>query len=717
MKQVANTPRTGVITVVDVPAPSLPSGGLLVRTAFSVISVGTEMSKVELAEKNLLAKARARPDLAAKAIKRARTEGIVPAIRVVRDRLAGLDPLGYSAAGVVLEVAPGVAGFAVGDRVACGGASAGHAEVIAVPRNLAAKVPDDVGLDSAAFATVGAIALHGIRQAETTVGETVGVVGLGLIGQLAVRILRTAGAQVVGIDPDPAARELAQSEAAVFDPGSSVLEAAAREATRDRGLDAVLVCAAAADAGPIELAAKLARDRAKIVVVGALPVAIDRALMYDKELDLRIARSYGPGRYDVDYEEYGRDLPPGYVRWTEQRNLEAFLALLASGRLSVVDLITHRYPIAAAPEAYAALRGKGDGRRPFGVVLEYESASNTTEAASPASRPNKAEPRRSSGSGVRVGLIGAGGFARATLLPALSDGKATLVSVADSSGLAARDVATRFGFERAASSPAELIEDETLDAVAITTRHSSHAALVAEALRHGKAVFVEKPLALDEEELALVRAAASPESILMVGFNRRFAPLVKPLVSALEGVEDRVVSVRVNAGPLPADHWVHDPEEGGGRLLGEGCHFVDLLTHIAGAPVKSAHAVAFPQSGRPLQCTDSIVATLQFASGAVGALVYAGTGDPHLPKERIEVFGGGVSAVLDDFRRLELYRGGKRHVVKKAQDKGHRAEIACFLDAVAGRVEPPSLESYFASTRVTLALLDSLRTGEPVRLI
>ena len=697
--------------VQDVPLPTLRPRWILVRNRYSLISAGTERGKIELGQKSLLQKARSRPDLTRQVVDRARVEGVRSTLSVVRDRLDALAPIGYSSAGVVLEVGGGVEGLAPGDEVACGGAGwANHAEIAAVPRNLVAKVPPSVDLAHAAYATVGAIALHAIRQSEAAVGERVGVIGLGLVGQLAVRILVAAGCETFGIDVDQAAVEMARRAGAqAFSRTDSALEPSLAVVTASVGLDSVLVCAAADSNDPLELAARLARDRGRIVVVGNVPVTLERELLYRKELELRLSRSYGPGRYDRDYEEHGRDLPPGYVRWTEQRNLEAFLRLVATGKVDLAPLTTHRFPVDQAPEAYATLsRG---APRAFGVLLEYEE--KTPPGPATDARP-RALPQTDA---VRVGLIGAGNFARATLVPALERAGAQLAAVVSAGGLSAADTRSRFGFERTAASAEEVFGDETIGAVVIATRHTSHAALAAAALRAGKAVLVEKPLALNENELLDVeRAFADGDGLLMVGFNRRFAPLIERLREELAGGSPRVLVARVNAGPLPPDHWLHDPEDGGGRLLGEGCHFVDLLSHLAEGPLVSAHAFAIPMDERPLECSDSLTAALLFADGSVGSFVYAGSGDTRLPKERIEAFGGGLAAVLDDFRQLELYRGGKRKVVKRAQDKGHRAEVARFLAAAAGREEPPSVESYFAATRGTLALVESLRIGAPVKL-
>jgi predicted dehydrogenase/threonine dehydrogenase-like Zn-dependent dehydrogenase len=711
VKQVAQRPRDGRIQVVEAALPALRPGWVLVANRFSLISAGTERSKVELGSKSLLGKARARPDLVRKVVDKARVEGIRSALSTAQERLDALSPLGYSSAGVILAIGAAVEGLSPGDRVSCaGGGWANHAEVVAVPRNLVAQVPDGVELSAAAYATVGAIALHGVRQADARLGEHVGVIGLGLVGQLAVRLLATAGAVPLGVDLDDAAVELARRAGTrAFlrdDPG---LEQGVMDATRGLGLDAILICAATSSQDPVALAARLARDRARLVIVGEVPVEADRGLLYEKELDLRLSRSYGPGRYDRDYEERGRDLPAGYVRWTEQRNIQAFVDLLASGRLDLAGLTSQRYPIEQADEAYKALSGEA-GERCFGVLLEY----HYEQPLEPT--PVRSATRRTPGS-VRVGLIGAGAFARGTLLPALREENIELAAVTTEGGLSAADVADRFGFERAVASIDELLREDSIDAVVIVTRHASHAALAAQALRAGKAVFVEKPLALGLEELEQIEEALPLGGPLMVGFNRRFAPLTERLVHELGGIGQLALLARVNAGPLPADHWLHDPELGGGRLLGEGCHFVDLLSHVANAHITSVHAIASPVAERPLECSDNFVATFGLSGGSVGTLLYSGGGDPRLPKERLEAFGGGIAAVLDDFRRLELVRDGKRTLVKSNQDKGHRAEIARFVAAVRGVADAPLADGYLASTRATLALAESLRTGLPVHLL
>jgi predicted dehydrogenase/threonine dehydrogenase-like Zn-dependent dehydrogenase len=708
VKQVAQRPRDGRISVVDVPRPIARPGWLLVVNRVSLISAGTERTKIATGEKNLLQKARARPDLVKKVVDRARVEGVRSAIGVARDRLNALTSIGYSAAGVVLEVGGGVEGFAPRDPVACGGEGANHAEILAVPKNLAAHMPDGVHFDDAAYATVGAIALHGVRQAEASIGEWVGVIGLGLVGQLATRILLASGCKVVGVDLDDATVALARAAGATaLRRDDAGLEHKAWAFTDGLGLDAVLLCASSSSPDPLELAVRLARDRARIVVVGETTISVDRASMYEKELELRMSRSYGPGRYDRDYELHGRDLPPGYVRWTEQRNMQAFLDLVAAGSVRPGELTTHRFPIEEAARAYELLTADRSDPRPFGVLIEY------TERPPDLPSPSRVRPASTMTDG--IGLIGAGAFARATLIPALKQAGASLVAVSTERGLTAADVAMRFGFARTATSAEDVLNDSSVRAVVIATRHGSHASLTAAALRAGKAVFVEKPLALTSEDLAEVEEALRPDSLLMVGFNRRFAPLVERLQRELEGTGDLVLAMRVNAGPLPPDHWLHDPDDGGGRLLGEGCHFVDLLAFLARSKAISANAVAVPQAGRPITCSDCFSAQIRFG-GALATLVYSGDGDPRMPKERLEAFGGGVAAALDDFRQLDVYRNGKRRSWKASQDKGHRAEIAAFVAAVRGSQTAPPSFSYIHSTRITLALADSMQSGSPVDL-
>lgn len=702
MKQVLQSYRTGELEVADVPAPGLEPGCLLVLTAASLVSVGTDRGTMDLAQKSLIGKARERPDLVRKVLDRVARDGLVATGRAVLGKLDQPIPLGYSCAGRVLAVGEGVTGFAVGDRVACAGAKvANHAELNLVPQHLCALVPAGVDDEAAAFVTLGAVALQGLRQAQPTLGETFAVIGLGLVGQLAVQLLKANGCAVLGVDLDERKIKLATAlgaDAAVLRSGA--VTETARALTRGRGVDGVLICAATPSSDPVQLAGELCRDRGRIVAVGAVGMEVPRRPYYDKELTLLQSRSYGPGRYDPSYEERGVDYPIGFVRWTEGRNLEAFLALCAAGSVRTAELVTHRFPIERAGEAYAAVASED----PLGVVLTYsqrEAQARTVQVA-------KAAPARDGA--LRIGLVGAGAFAAGTLAPKLVSSGARLVAVASARGFSARHLAQKHRFERATTDGEALLRDPELDAVFIATRHSQHAAQAALALASGKHVFVEKPPALDEAELAQVLSAARESGrVLMVGYNRRFAPLALELRAHFAGRRSPLVlQVRVNAGPLAPEHWLSDPREGG-RIVGEGCHFVDLCSFLAGAdPV-----AVFAQGS-----AEDAAISLRFADGSVATIVYAASGDASAGKERIEAMGDGAFGVLEDFRRLELRRGGKLVASRKplAQDKGHAAAVTAFLAAAKSGQPPIPLASLAATSRATFGAVESLRSGEPVRI-
>jgi predicted dehydrogenase/threonine dehydrogenase-like Zn-dependent dehydrogenase len=722
MKQLIQETDSGTIRIVDVPAPLVRPGGVLVRTRHSVISVGTERSTVELGRKSLLGKAMQRPDQVRKVVDTVAREGVASAYRKVRSRLSEFSPLGYSAAGVVEAVGAGVPGLRAGDLVACAGAGyASHAERLWVPRNLAVPVPPGVATEAAAFATLGAIALQGIRQAEPRLGERVVVIGLGILGQLTVQLLGAAGVRPIGVDLDPSRVALASGHGAVGLLRSDEVEARVAEATGGLGADAVIVTAATSSRDPLALAGAVARDRARVVVVGAVPIEVPRSPYYEKELDVRLSRSYGPGRYDPEYEERGHDYPPGYVRWTEQRNMQAFLELLADGRVELDRLITHRFEFVDAVSAYEVVTDPEAGSV-LGVVLRYaeESAEEPRRipvTVSAVSVPRVGVVRRNrAGSTVGVGLIGAGGFARGVLLPALRKLDVTLLGVSSAGGLSARQAAERHGFSYLAASPEEILADPATEAVVIATRHGEHARLAAQALRAGKAVFVEKPLALTEGELEEVLEAARGGPPLLVGFNRRFAPgtvFVRDRLGGLPG--GKVVQVRVNAGYVPPESWVHDPAEGGGRLIGEGCHFIDLALHLAGSPAVRVETVALAGPDPAALLQDNFVVTMQCADGSVATVLYTAKGSPRSGKERVEVFAAGRSAVIDDFRLAEV-RGRRRERWKGRQDKGHGPQLAAFVAAVrAGAASPIPLAELEHSSRVTLraaALLGSARPAE-----
>ena len=725
MRQVIQSFRTGELSLVDVPVPMARSRGIIVRTMASVISAGTERMVLQFAEKNLIEKAQARPDLVGQVVEKIGRDGFMSAIDGIRNKLDQPLPLGYSSSGIVVEVGSDAGGFQLGDRVACaGGGYASHAEFEFIPRNLAVLLPDGVTFEVGAFGAIGAIALHGVRQAEVQVGSTIAVVGLGLIGQLTVQILKASGCRTMGIDPDPL--RVHQAKEAGADVAVANLEAlnAGKHFTRGRGFDAVLITADTKSNEPVQLAGEISRDRGTVVAVGAVGFEIPRKLYYEKEIQFRIGRSYGPGRYDVEYEERGNDYPYGYVRWTEQRNVEAFVQMCQSGALAVEQLITHRFPIADAKKAYAFLSGESKEQY-TGIVLLYPDLARMERTV----RLNATDLIRQR-QDVRLGVLGAGVYASATLMPVIKKtGGAELTVVASGTGLTARSLADRFGFGKCASDPTSVIADPEVNTVAILTRHNLHADQVISSLRSGKNVFVEKPLCLTEEELdsiisefALSQTVAAREKragpALLVGYNRRFAPFVVALRKRLTSVpEPLLINYRVNAGYLPASHWTQDLQQGGGRLIGEGCHFLDLFLYLTGDKPISVSSTALPNGNRYSQ--DNFIVTVKFAGGSVASLTYAANGSRAAGKEFLEVFGGGISARIDDFRTLHIIGEGE-NFSKKARlrtDKGHAAEWRAFVNHLSNDGPPPiAFEDLVSSTRLALKAVESMKAGAPMEI-
>ena len=706
MKQAVQDLQGGGTRIVEVPIPTAAHGQVIVRTAFSLISSGTERMVAEFAGKTLAGKARARPDLVRQTLDKARREGVLAAVEAVRTRLAEPMALGYASSGTIVEIGEGIDDLQPGDRVACaGGGYAVHGQYVLVPRLLVARLPESVGFESGAFATLAAIALHGLRLAEVQIGEQVAVIGLGLIGQLAVALARGAGAEVLGIDLRAERVRLAERTGArgFLREGA---EAAVLAAGGGMGVDAVLICADTPASDPVQLAAEIARDRAKVIAVGAVGMDLPRKAFYEKELTFIVSRSYGPGRYDPDYEEGGLDYPLGYVRWTEGRNLQVVVDLMGQGRLDVEPLITHRLPLERAAEAYHLIARDSSA---LGVLLDHGSAAAIEQGRTVVlrSRPAAAAP-------VRIGVLGAGRFAQGVVLPLLKERKGVAcLGIASARGLSAAEAGKRFGFAYATSDPNRVLNDPDVNTVAVLTRHHLHASQTAAALRAGKNVWCEKPLALNRNDLSRVAdALAASSGRLTVGFNRRFAPLALELGRFLgDAPGPLTMAYRVNAGPLPPNHWLLDPEQGGGRILGEVCHFIDFLTFLCGA---------FP---RRIQARSSggedVVVTIEFTGGSLGTIVYAVHGSRAFGKERVEVFGGGKTAVLDDFRRLELVgQDTRRTAVQRWRvDKGHAGLWAAFLHAIEAGGEPPlAYADLFAVAEATLAAVDSLRSGAAIEL-
>jgi predicted dehydrogenase len=723
MKQLLQNMRDGKTVVTEVPVPTPQPGMALVKVAASLVSAGTERMLVEFGEKSLIGKARSRPDLVRQVFDKMRREGVISTLQATFDRLDQPLALGYSSAGTIIALGEGADSFKVGQRVACaGGGYAVHAEYNVVPRALLTPLPNSVDFESAAFTTLGAIALHGFRLAEPQVGERVAVIGLGLLGLLTIQIAAAAGCRVFGIDTNPERVKLAERFGLPACSRNQAVDSA-RAFTANRGFDAVLICADTSSNDPVELAGAIARDRARIVATGAVGLTLPRKVYYEKELNFINSRSYGPGRYDPSYEEAGHDYPIGYVRWTEGRNFQTIVELMESGKLNVQPLITHRFPIEKAAEAYEIITGKKKVSF-LGVLLTYPqevSSIPVSRVTFPSAHVARGTPALSEaeGSHVTLGVLGAGLFANATLLPAIKMLKAIeLVGIASAGGLHAQHSGRKFGFAYACADDEQILKDPNINTVAILTRHDTHADLAVKALQAGKHVFVEKPLAITSDQLAVIsgQLLKTEHCLLMAGFNRRFAPLAVELSRFLANrTEPLYVHYRVNAGYIPLGHWTQDPAQGGGRIIGEGCHFVDFLTFLVGAAPVSVTAHALPDNGKYRE--DNVSMTFAFPDGSLGVVDYLANGDKSFPKEIVEVFCGGRVAVLDDFRALELIRDGRRKIVKKAQDKGWFGEWQTFVKTIREGGQPPiPYEQLVGVTKATFAAVESLRTGQSVKI-
>ena len=706
MKQVEQNYRTGELKVADVPAPRVGEGSLLVESRFSLISAGTEKQAMDLAKASLAGKAMARPDLVRRVVRNVRRDGLRPTMEKVFAKLDTPIPLGYSLAGTVIETGRRVTGYAAGDRVACAGAGlANHAEVNAVPKNLTVPIPAGVDDESASFVTLGAIALQGVRVAAPTLGERVVVMGLGLIGLLTVQLLKANGCRVLGFDPNASRVALAKSMGA-----DQAVSAAFHDAvagfTDGIGADAVIVTASTKSNEPVNNAAEVSRMKGRIVVVGLVGMTIDREPFYKRELELKLSMSYGPGRGDPGYELAGNDYPLPYVRWTEQRNMQAFLGLVCDGRITPKTLVTHRFAISEAEKAYALM---DSGEPHLAILLTYPGG-----LAGAIERKIRLMPASGKHSGTGVAFVGLGNYAKGVLLPIVrKEAGVVLTTVVTSTGLSAGNAGEKFGFSTISTDPAAAIDDAETGTIFIATRHDTHAGLTAAALSVGKHVFCEKPLALDGQGLTdVVAAAAHSQGILTVGFNRRFAPLLVKAKAALAPRSGPLVMLyRINAGAIPSDSWLQR-DEGGGRIAGEVCHFVDALMYLAGSQVIEVQAIAARGHA------DAVTVLLRFADGSTGTIVYSSLGDPGVPKEYVEVFANGRVVQLEDFVKLTVTAGGKSVVSKATQDKGQRGLISAFFAATRGQAPAPvPAHEIFAATEATLAIEDSLRTGLPVVIV
>lgn len=703
--------RSGVVAVYEVPTPGVQRGRLLVRTASSLISAGTEKIAVDSGKKSLLARAKERPELVKQVIDKARTEGLMNTYTAVKAKLDGTTALGYSAAGIVAAVGEDVLGFKVGDRVACAGAGyASHAEMISVPQNLCVRLPDKINFDEGSFGTLGAIALQGVRLSQPTLGEAFVVIGLGLLGQITVQLLKANGCRVFGVDIDESKLNLAKELGAEMCSTPDDASKAVKEFSRGRGADAVLITAATPSNDPIELAGDISRSKGRVVVVGLVGMNVPRNVYFLKELDLQISMSYGPGRYDPEYEERGHDYPFAYVRWTEGRNLEAFFDLIENKSISVEKLISHRFPVERGEDAYKLI--SDEIKEPYlGIVLQYDSAKPLASRIEIGSKPT------SKASKVRVGMIGAGDYARAMLLPHFKSNGVEFLSITTASGLTARNVGRQFSFASCVSDAEEVLKDESVNLVVIATRHDTHASLARKALEQNKHVFVEKPLAMNDAELdGILTAAEKSSGRLMAGFNRRFSPLAKRAKDFFGDARTFPLSIiyRVNAGRIPKESWIQDPIQGGGRIVGEVCHFIDLMHFLTDSVTTRVFAEAVTSRDHNVTEDDSVVITLKFADGSNGTIAYLAEGDRSIPKERVEIYGGGKTFVLDDFRSVSMFSDGKETVDKlSAQDKGQKDEVRAVCDTViSGGEAPIALNDLTATTQATFRILDSLRTGQ-----
>jgi predicted dehydrogenase/threonine dehydrogenase-like Zn-dependent dehydrogenase len=706
MKQVTLNMKTGEVEITEVPIPSVKDKEVLVHNEYSLISGGTELSLIQLGKKSLLGKARERPDLASKVISRAKRDGIFTAYQQAMSRLDRPEPLGYSCAGEIIKLGQDIKDLKIGDKVACGGAGyASHAEFVVIPRNLCVKLPIQVSCRDACFTTIGSIALQGIRNADIRLGENVVIIGLGLIGQLTVQLLKASGCNVIGIDIDQDKVDLALKLGAdkAFLRNLNNLEEKILEICNGDGADAVLLTAATSSSDPIEFAGNILRDKGRVVVIGNVGMNIPRDVYYKKELDVIVSRSYGPGRYDRNYEEKGFDYPVGFVRWTENRNMKTFVDLLEKKKLMLNELVSHCFEIDDAKKAYDLIERKNEFF--MAILLQYKKESDQRDIyLYPIGKHSSSDKRKI----VNVGVIGAGNYATSTLLPNLRKIKSiNFKCLADISGLLAESTAKKFHFDSYTTDYKKILNDEKIDAVFVLTSNSSHAKFTTESLNSGKHVFVEKPLALSEEQLKeIVDSYTKNKKVVMVGFNRRYAPLT---LKIKEFFKDRtgpmVCYYRVNAEKIPSDHWIYDEEQGSSRIISEACHFIDYLTYIIDSPITNIDTDIISSKSTKSGKNDNFIIKLTFEDGSIGAIIYTNKGDDTYSKEMCEFFADSSVAFLKDFRTLELISKGRRKTFKKrfSLNKGHIGELQRFIEMItSGNLNEKDVKSYILSSAATL---------------
>lgn len=713
MKQIILNLKKKEIELIEIPTPLLKQGCVLVKNYFSLISSGTERQIINLGKKNLFEKAKARPDQVRQLINKIKTDGILPAFNSAKAKLEDSIVLGYSSAGEIIEVAADVPEFKVGDLVACAGQNyASHSEIISVPKNLCAKIPEGLSLKLASFVTLGAIALQGIRRANLTPGETVVLIGLGLIGQITLQILKAYGFSVIGLDTQEKMVEYAKKSG--IDLGLVLkrddFEKSILKFNQGRGVDAVIITASTKNNEPLEIAGKILRDKGRVSVIGEVGLLVPRKPYYEKELDFFISRSYGPGRYDKEYEEKGRDYPFGYVRWTEKRNMEEFLRLCSKGLIHPESLITHIFEQNQYKEAYKLILNKN--QNVLAVLFSYQPKKEIQRTIFLEAKKNF-QPREGS---LNIGLIGTGNFAKTTLLPILRKVEGiNLKGVASAEGKDAKQIAQDFQSSYATTRYEEIINDEDIDLVIVATRHNLHAKIAIEALKQNKNVHIEKPLALDKKELKeVIEAAKTSQGRLMVGFNRRFSPAALKIKEFFgEESSPFFIQIRVNAGFLSKDHWTRDPIEGGGRIIGEVCHFVDLVTYLTNSSIKKVSALRLPIEK---SSEDDVLILLSLEDGSKSSIIYTTQAPASLPKEYVEIIGGGKAAVIDNFKSWTIYSDGGKKTKKLFlnQDKGHKSEFITFIEAIKnGKPSPIPIKEIVNSTLSALKILESLKEGVP----
>ena len=706
MKQLIKSFKTGELGLFEVPAPVCGENGALVQTTVSLVSAGTEKMLVDFAKKSLIAKAKDRPDLVKQVIGKMKKEGVKNTLEKVFTKLDSPIPLGYSSAGRVIELGSNMSGLNIGDRVACGGAGyANHSEINYVPKNLMVKIPDGVDDIDASFVTVGAIALQGVRQTQPLLGERVAVMGLGLLGQLTVQLLKANGCKVIGSDVDPDKIALAKKLGADEACHASELIAKASEFSNGYGVDAVIIAASTMSNQPVIDAAEISRMRGRVVFLGMVGMDIPRNDYYKKEIDLRLSMAYGPGRYDPEYEEKGNDYPFDLVRWTEQRNFEAFLGLIDEGKITPKEILTHEFDFDDAMDAYDLLEGKVKEKY-LGIVLKYKRDINLADE-----KIVKRTTKAVSNDSVNVGLIGAGNFTKSVILPNMKKvGGYDLVGLCTATGVSAQGTGKKYDFKYITTDSSEIYKNNEINSVFVTTQHDKHPEAVIKSIESSKHCFVEKPLCIYEEELEAIKEAYTGKTIVQVGFNRRFSPMIQSMKKSVSGQVS--VNYRVNAGIIPKDVWIQDRTIGGGRIIGEVCHFIDTCSYLIGSDVVSVFATTLTKDDKSIPDEDNVNITLNYANGSTATIAYYAYGDTTMPKEYIEVFGNGLSMSMTDFRELVVYSGGKTKKEKSAnQDKGFVNEFKAFKDAVKSGESAIDFESIYNTTKTTFKILKSIRTG------